>query len=427
MRLLLTSLGERFPSLQKVYKSRLENLITEFNQPTVEEFLDAHTDSVDQFSKDFPTIYELFVRPLLKSPSHKGQKLFNFYCNPYIFNPIMEVLAKQDSTHRFSEGHLRLLEKCLKTIRPHTKDSWKELVNKSRELLKASNDLEAFAAQCSGLRGEIKAAFYLVKNVCHPGDALIFLEDDNRNCKKDKEKTCDLMVIPFEGGDRIPVEVKTKSPRHGVDEANACKLDDFFSTFSQSISSYLDYLDYKLDPIFGLSRRQCFRQFFAHEYSGYGTVLPLVNHTITSCQHTSDNHASKWTSEKKIETLLRALFMDPLVLEPDCVPLASCDARLSERRQSTESVCQKEWVRNIMQEGVKQLQKTCERLKQEGHRVPKLYLVLNLTLSYRLLQDPFSRNDGNMQDLAAEKLKEIFQPFKDEFSEKGLDLELLLP
>ncbi len=428
VRRLLVRLGERFPRLQEAYELQLESLVTEFLRPTIGKFLDAHSDSMDQLSTEFPTVYELFVSPLTASPIYKGRKLFTFYCNPWIYNPIMEFLAKQDCSLRCSERYLKWLEERLRAVRPYaTAESWDELVNKSRELLDASDGFEALADGCSGLLGEIKTAFHLVRNVCQPGDALIFLEDDNRRLKKNKQKNCDLMIVRSEGQDLVLVEVKTKSPRHGVEESDAGVWDNFFSNFSNSVSYYLDYLDRNIAPIFGLNLRKTLPLFFAHECSGYGIALPVVCHTLTSRQPSVDGPAHKWKSEKKIETLLRALFLKPLVLEPTCVPLASDDARLFERRQLTENVIRKDWVRNTMRKAIKQLQETCERREQEGYRVSKLYVALDLSLSYRLLQDPFSYSDGNMKGLAAEKLEEIFQPFRDELSVKGLDLELLLP
>lgn len=80
-----------------------------------------------------------------------------------------------------------------------------------------------------------------------------------------------------------------------------------------------------------------------------------------------------------------------------------------------------------MQKGVDQLQGACKRQMEEGHQVSKLYLSLYLSLSYRLLQDPFSYNDGNVMVSATRKLEEMFQPFRDELSLNGLDIELLLP
>jgi hypothetical protein len=180
-------------------------------------------------------------------------------------------------------------------------------------------------------------------------------------------------------------------------------------------------------PIFGLSLRQSFPLFSAHEGSVYGAALPLVYQTITNSQISDDTPVNKWKSTKKIEVLLRALFMQPLILYPMCVPLPFDDVRLSKRHQLAESVVGKDWVRNIMQQGVDQLQEACKRQVEEGHQVSKLYFALDLSLSYRLLQDPFSYTEGNVMGSAAKKLEEIFQPFKDKLSLNGLEIELLLP
>ncbi|NGX63249.1 MAG: hypothetical protein KR126chlam6_00657, partial [Candidatus Anoxychlamydiales bacterium] len=148
---------------------------------------------------------------------------------------------------------------------------------------------------------------------------------------------------------------------------------------------------------------------------------------ILTNQSSDNNSSNKWTSEKKIETLLHTLFLKPLILETSCVPLAPDEERLSERHQLIEKVIQKDWVRNNMQIAVKQLQETYKRLEKEGHQVSKLFFALDLSLSYRLLQDPFSYSDRDFQDLVTEKLEEIFRPFKDELLLDGIDLKLLLP
>lgn len=59
VRLLLEKLEERFPRLQESYKQELERLVTEFFTPTIGEFLEAHTDSINQFPIEFPVIHFL--------------------------------------------------------------------------------------------------------------------------------------------------------------------------------------------------------------------------------------------------------------------------------------------------------------------------------------------------------------------------------
>jgi hypothetical protein len=424
---LLTKLGERFPRLQAAHEQQLEGLISEFFRPTVGEFLNEHADSLKALSAAFPFIYDLFVCPLTTLSTHKCPRIFNFYCNPWIYNHIMEFLARQDFPLGLSEKYLKCLEKRLLAIRSYaTDESWNELVRKSHELLNASNSLEEFADGCSGLMGEINTAFHLAKNVCQPNDSLIFLEEGNRRDKNKNEKSCDLMIIRSEGQDLVLIEVKTKSPRHGVEEPDAGVWDNFFSNFSGSISSYLCYLDLSMDPIFGLSLKKSFPLFFAHQGSSYGRALPVICQMLASRQPSDDVHAYNRKPEKKIETLLRALFLKPLILGPVCVPLAPSDARVFKRRQLTESVIQKDWVRNTMSKAIEQLRETCENKEQEGCRVSKLYLVLGLTLSYRLQQDPLSHSDENMDDLVAVRIEEVFQSLKGEILLKGFDLELLL-
>ncbi len=82
-------------------------------------------------------------------------------------------------------------------------------------------------------------------------------------------------------------------------------------------------------------------------------------------------------------------------------------------------------MRNTMQETAEQLQGASDRQIQEGHQVSKLYVALDL--SYRLLQDPFSYNDGDIKSLVTDSLQDIFQPLGNDLAVKGLDLELLLP
>jgi len=242
VRRLLSRLGERFPSLQELYDQHLEGLLADFFRPTIGEFLDAHSDSVSELSTDFPAVYDLFMTPLTESPIYKDRKLFNFYCNPWTYNPILEVLAKRDGPDCFSERCLGRLENCLGVIRLCANDeSWDELTIKSRELLKHSDKLEAFGDACSGLLGEINTAFYMGRNLCLSDDELIFLEDKNHS----GEKNCDLMIVRENEGDRILIEVKTKSPRHGVDDVPFKVWDDLFSNYSNAISSYLEYLDRK--------------------------------------------------------------------------------------------------------------------------------------------------------------------------------------
>lgn len=429
---LLAKLTERFPHLKELYDEQFKKLTTEFFQQTIGKFLDAHKVAVGDIATKFPAVYELFITPLT-ALNYQNHKLFSFYCNPWIYSPIVSYLAKQDQPQFLSEEYgkrieepIRWLEERLQMIRAQAnEESWQELTRKAHDLCKASNALEPFANQSSGLLGEIKTAFTLTQNECDSCDLLIFLEDDNRKGKKKKLPNCDLMIIRHKEKDRILIEVATKSPRHGVEDDEAKTWDDFFSNFSSAICSYLQYLERIIPSILGLNLRKCFPLFSAYEGSNYGTALPLVYQDLVD-QSANSDPVNKWKSERKLEHLLRILFLQPLVLETVCAPLASDNVRLKQRCQATERALQKEWVLNIIEDKVCQLLEAYKRQETEGHKISKLYVALDLSLSYRLLQDPFSYHDGNVQDIAIEKLHEIFQPFKDEFSINGLDLELLL-
>lgn len=428
VRRLLDAIGMRFPRLQAEYDQHLDCLVTEFFTPTIGEFLETCSDSIDLLLTDFPTVYELFVTPLITSPFYRARRLFNFYCNPWIYNPVLEFLAQQDDLRCLSARRLGWLENQLGEIRPLASDeSWNELTIKCRELLCQCGQLEPFANGCSGLLGEIKAAFYMAKNICRAGDTLIFLEDDNRSRKTKKRENCDLMIVHDNGQSVDLVEVKTKSPRHGVEDADAGTADNFFSNFSNAISSYLDYLAPRIGPIFGLNLGKVLPLFWSYEGSYYGTALPVVSDTPLQRGPFFEASPSKMTSEKKMEILLQALFMKPLILDPTCDSIGTDEFRLSERRQLTAGLFQKDWIDNVIHKAVDQLLVACERLAQEGRRVSTLYVALDLSLSYRLLQDPFSCSDGDIEAVAAEQLGVVFKPFKDQLAAQGYGLELILP
>jgi hypothetical protein len=244
-----------------------------------------------------------------------------------------------------------------------------KLTRKAHDLCKASKSLEPFANQSCGLLGEIKTAFTLTQNDCHSGDLLIFLEDDNRSGKKEKLPNCDLMIARHKEKDRILIEVVTKSPRHGVDDDKAKTWDDFFSNFSSSIGSYLEYLERIIPSILGLNLRKCFPLFSHYEGSSYGTALPLVYQDLVV--HSNSDPVNKWTSERKLEYLLCSLFLQPLVLETICAPLPSDNIRLNQRCQATERALQKEWVRNIIKDKVCQLEEAFKRQEAEGYQISK--------------------------------------------------------
>lgn len=80
----------------------------------------------------------------------------------------------------------------------------------------------------------------------------------------------------------------------------------------------------------------------------------------------------------------------------------------------------------LLEKATEQLEKTYQRQKTEGCQISKMYVALDLDLSYRLLNDPLSYHDGNIMEIAAQTLHEAFQPFKEVFAAKGLDLHLLI-
>lgn len=430
---LAEKLKERFPHLSELLNESIARIVMEFFRHTVGDFLDAHKTAEEHLKAAFPTTHALFVAPL-NTELVRNCKLFNFYCNPWIYQRIMNYLALHACLHQLPERscdhiemRLRWLEERLLLIHSQTTDeSWQELTQKAYDLCKARNNLEEFANQSSGLLGEITAAAFIIKNYCHLKDVLIFLPDANR--QKKKWKNCDLMIIRHGIDEQNLVEVATKSPRHGLDPedaADAQTWDDFFSNFSDAIYSYLLYLQKIIPHILGLKLTKCFPLLSAYEGSDYGVPLPIIN-DVLAIHPATKNPSNNWSSEQKLEHILQTTFFRPLVLDDSYVPLASDNVRLESRQQATRDALKKDWVENIIRKKTRQLEEAHRNKKTEGNTISKLYVALNLGLSYRLLQDPLSRLDGNIQETADKTLHEIFQPFKDEFAAKGLELELLL-
>ncbi len=86
----------------------------------------------------------------------------------------------------------------------------------------------------------------------------------------------------------------------------------------------------------------------------------------------------------------------------------------------------KEWIISILNKATKQLEETRNRFAAEGQVITKLHVALDLDLSYRLLRNPFSYDDGNIAEVAEKALHETFEPYKAAFAKKNLDLHLLI-
>ncbi len=426
---LIEKLKERFPHLDEMYDKAISAITTEFFRPTIGGFLNQHESAGTHLKTAFPSVYALFVTPLDNAP-FTTYKLFNFYCNPWIYHPIINYLAyharlsSPEINRERLEKPLEQLEERLQIIRSQTNDeSWKELTQKALNLCKASNNLEPFSTQSAGLLGEIRTAAQFIKNQCHPKDVLVFLPE-----KQNNGKNCDLMIIRHETGYYELIEIKAKSPRHGLDADTAGNVqiwDDFFSNFTHAICSFLNYLQDNVQPILGLELTKCFPHFSYFEGSNYGVALPIIG--AISEHHTAANiPLSEWSSEQKLIHLLHALFLRPLVLDTACVPLASDEARLIQRQQATKEALQKEWVNTLLNKATEQLKETYQRLITEDHTVTKMYVALDFNLSYRLQQDPFSYDDGNIEEVAEKALHDAFQPFKNAFFAQSLDLDLLI-
>ncbi|WP_143876379.1 hypothetical protein [Waddlia chondrophila] len=406
---LMEKLQNRFPTLKEMHDKAIENFIEEFFRPTIGEFLDKYKVNKRLLQIAFPTIYELFVTPL---DTVHDRKLFNFYCNPWIYQPIMDYLAKYPQSN---EAPLNFLEDRLQAIHASTTtESWEELSKKAHNLCTHSSNLEQFAIACCGLLGEIKTAAQIRSK-----GTVIFLPE-----KSDEGKNCDLLVIDPIGKLEL-IECKAKTPRHGLEETTAGVTqiwDDFFTNFSLAIHSYVDYHQKAIQNPLGFS--ECFPLLSAFEGSSYAQALPLIQ-SIPST--TGNVTLKKWTAEQKISHLLRALFLRPLVLDPCCVPLPPEEERLTQRQQATETTIKnKEWVISIFNKATKQLEDTYHRLTAEGQTVNKLLVALDLELSYRLLHDHFSYNNGNIAEVAEQALYETFEPYRTTFAKKNLNLGLLL-
>lgn len=425
VRRLLDVICERFPDIKACCDQQLNNFIRSFSSYTIKGFFDENKSSIEKLAKKFPCSYDLFIKPII-ADSNIDRKLYNYYCNPYIYGPLMEYLSKQEKLARQSKTYIKWMEECLMAIRSFpNNNSWKELVCKASDLHKSSNDLESFASACSGLIGEIRAAYYFVCWYGQEYDELVFLEDKNRKNGKIRGKNCDLMMINTKSRRSILVEVKSKSARHGVENSEFSVYDDFFSNYSSSISKYLSYLDLSLPSICGLSLRKSFPLFFIHEGSCYGKPLSLVNH-IVSQNEEGDCDPNKLKSQTKIEKLLKKLYLKPIILSSCTIPLENEDTRLAKRKEKTKKAFEKEWVKNTIIKGVAQLKEAYSFQLERGRVLSKLVLALNLSLSYRLLQDPLSYNNGNIKDIAELEIYKVFEEVCSEEAQLSIDFELLL-
>ena len=415
---LLGILAGRFPRLQELYNSKRDGILAEFFRPTTEDFLGSI--STDKFSEEFPYVYELFVSPIKNSSLYRTKKLFNFYCNGCIYGPIMDVLAERSSSLKMM---VEKLEKNLKLIRLHSgEESWKELVDRSQEVLSASNQLEVFTYQSIGLWGEIETASCLAKK--YPNDKLVFVRSDNRFRTRKQKRTCDLMVARHNENDLILVEVKSKIPRHGVTDQQACMWDDFFENSSGSIYRYLVYLGRNNPLVFGLSWGQAFPLLSMCVGSSYGKPLPLISCLNLQDHESDDSDSVGLGSEKKIEILLRSLFMKPRIFLPNSTPLGTDEERLAERHRQVEALMSKRCIQDPIQDGVNQLQEWRKRQLNEGHKVSGLCLSFVLCLSHRLKRDPLGHGDVDVG-----MSEELRGKFNECIKNLNLDcsFELLLP
>lgn len=422
--LLLEKLQERFPTLREMYDKSIENFIEEFFRPTIGDFIREHKNAVDDLEVTYPFLYSLFIVPL-KKPKFADHRLYNFYCNPWIYQSIVRYLAYHERlsspeiNRKLLENPIKWLEELLQVIHAQTSDdSWQELTNKAQGTLNHSEKLEPFAIETAGLLGEIKTAAQFTKNSCDSEDTITFLPQ-----LKD-EPSCDLMVERHKANSYDLIESKAKTPRHGLDEKTAGESqiwDDFFTNFNHAVCSYLTYLQKIIQPPMGLIK--CFPLFLGFEGSNYGSALPLIENIPST---TNAIPLKKWTSEQKLCHLLRVLFLRPLILKPCCVQLLSDEERLMQRQRVTKEALQKEWVDTLLKKATDQLEKTYQRQKSEGRQISKMYVALDLDLSYRLLYDPLSYHDGNIKEIAVQTLNKAFQPFKEVFAVKGLNLNLLI-
>lgn len=422
--LLIEKLQERFPDLKEMYDKAISNFIEEFFRPTIGDFIKKHKNAIDHFEIIYPLLHSLFIAPL-KAAQFTDRRLYNFYCNPWIYQSIVrylvyhERLSSPEINRKLLENPIEWFEERLSIIHSQTsEESWHELTNKARGVLNHSEKLESFAIEIAGLLGEIKTAAQFIKSFCEPEDLVTFLP------QLKGEPSCDLMVKRHKANSYELIECKAKTPRHGLDEKTAGESqiwDDFFTNFNHAICSYLTYLQETIQLPSGLIK--CFPLFVGFEGSNYGSALPLIeNIPIT----TGATPLKKWTFEQKLSHLLRSLFLRPLILKPCCVQLPSDEERLMQRQQVTKEALQKEWVDTLLKKATEQLEKTYQRQTTEGRQISKMYVALDLDLSYRLRQDPLSYHDGNIREIATQTLDEAFQPFKEAFAAKKLDLNLLI-
>jgi hypothetical protein len=431
MRRLLRTLQTRFPMLKAKHETANANFIDECFRPTMGEFLDHRGNAIIHVQKEFPLLYELFVAPL---SSVRDRKLFNFYSNPWIYYPIMDYLAHYAQSASlakdqiFRRTRLESLEKHLQIIHGRiTAESWTELTKKARKLFTHSSDLEPFAIECGGLWGEIKTAAQWDAK-----DSVRFLPERNG-----QGRNCDLLIIRPTGNKEL-VECKAKMPRHGLDEKTAGEAqiwDDFLTNFIGVIYSYLNYLQKTIQPSNYLRNLQqtiqrpmglaeYFPLLAVYERSDYAQALPLIREIPITI---GDIPLKKWTAEHKVRHLLRALFLHPLALGTCCGPLPSDEDRLAQRQRATETAIKnKDWIISILNKATKQLEETHNRLTTEGQVITKLHVALDLDLSYRLLRDSWSHDDGNIAEIAEKALHETFEPYKIVFAKKNLDLHLFI-
>ncbi len=363
---LLEKLRQRFPVFTKKYDKAISNFIVEFFRPTVGEFLDQYKDAEKHLQTKCPIIHELFIAPLSTAPV-SNSKLFNFYCNPWIYCKIMNYFARfslPTIKRDLLEMPLQILENRLQTIRTQTNDeSWSELACKAQEALNHSGNLEHFGIEIAGLAGEIKAAAQFIEDSCNSDDVLIFLP------KLTGKPSCDLMVMRHATKCCELIECKTKTPRHGLGEKTAGDAqiwDDFFTNFSGAINCYLAYLQDTIQPPMGFTK--LFPLLVTYEGSGYAQALPLIQDLSTKIGIAP---LKTWTSEQKVSYLLRTLFLRPLVLDSCCAPLPSHSKRFKQRQQATEATIKKEWIISILNKATKQLKETFNHLTAEGYNGPQ--------------------------------------------------------
>jgi len=404
----------RFPIFKTTSAQQKRETIASLFKPLLGDFLDQHRNEISCFSQSFPSLHEIFFKPLEMDASYRESFLYLFFCEPIFYRDIFFWIYFLKKKKSYCIENLKYLESFFSKFSEKLgTQNYEIFLRKIKDFMglikpKKKNGLPDIVQKTCSLYGEMKCIDYAINDFSDKGNLNIAKFEIPDESNSNKGKMCDVRLYSSDNKGIHFFESKYKIPGYGVEDSKSV-LNDYLMNYIPLFSAYCTLFFPELDFIHLFPRL-----IFSHEQS-YGRASDLVEAMLAkgfNVFYKKDDLKIIDVERNLLIEILSYFYDDEFSIE-NAHPLPAKQEVISGKMQLVDILLNKKFIPNTIKNSFEQFKYEIKRAKESNLLIGGFTLCWTLSIPYGLIDWPFFEDSSTSVALDTNIKERILSVFKD--------------